>query len=354
MRLLLFLAPLLLSSCATTNYLLESGAGQWRLSNRSRSLEDVANSPYSDDKTRHAIRLVMSAREFAKKDLGLKVKGNFTHFVTINGSCVLFAVSAADPLELKERKWKFPLLADLPSLGFFQKNSAEAAVARMESGELPRPDTWLRCVPAFSSLGWFPDFLYSSMLAGRDREIVDTLLHETLHATIWVPGREDFNEKLANFVAQEGSLLFINNSYGKFALQIARREVRGEQIFGEFLHLREIEYKAKVHDLLGKVEFYRTLRQEYGKFLEEKHRNGLDFVDYPASFERWNNAAFLSYLNYYSDYSIFTRMLQVCNGNLVCFVRWIALEQKKDPKNFQNAPEKFLAARMATSSDSAN
>ncbi|MGE3262625.1 MAG: aminopeptidase [Bacteriovoracia bacterium] len=340
MRRILFFAFLLLPGCSGVSYLAENGIGQWKMFNRARPVEDVLASPQTSEAARRAIQVVKRAKDFAVKDLGLHATKNYQTFVQLDAPCVVWAVSAADPIELKERKWKFPIVGEVPYLGFFKKESAEAEAKRL-GAEPNKPDTWVRCVPAFSSLGWFSDPLYSSMLKGNDRDIADTVIHESLHATVWVGNNVDFNEKLANFVGLEGSLRFMQKEGGEEALADGRREVAGEKVFAEFLHGAIAEYAATVRTLAQKQKFYASFADRYRTYADARAKKE-KFKLMPVKLETWNNAALMAYANYYSDYSVLETMLKKCGGSLKRFVSWIERAQEKEKGRFKSAPEESL------------
>ncbi|RZA05823.1 MAG: hypothetical protein EOP11_11870 [Proteobacteria bacterium] len=337
---LILLAALSLNSCSTAGYLAESGIGQWKLFNKARPVEDVLKSPHTPEPTREAIRVVRKAKDFAV-ELGLKATSNYKNFVQLDSPCVIWAVSAAHPLQLEQKKWHFPIVGSVPYLGFFKKGSAEKEAKDLEK-ETPVPDTWVRCVPAFSSLGWFSDPLYSSMLKGKERDIAELVIHESLHATVWVNSGVEFNEKLANFVGLEGSLRYTERYQGKGALEEARKVVAGEKLFGDFLHEQVELYKKTVTTPEQKAEYYGTLRARYEDFLSAAAKKGVKFRKMDVRFSKWNNAALMASANYYSDYTTFETMLKSCGDDLGRFVRWIAAEQKKEAGRFKGAPEEYL------------
>jgi predicted aminopeptidase len=341
MQKLLLLSLFLLQGCSGISYLAENGIGQWKMFNRAKPLEEVEASPLTSEATIKAIHIVKRAKEFAVHELGLHATKNYSTFVQLDAPCVVWAVSAADTLVLEERKWKFPIVGEVPYLGFFEKSSAEAQAKRLEA-EKSKPDTWVRCVPAFSSLGWFSDPLYSSMLKGNDRDIADTVIHESLHATVWVGNNVDFNEKLANFVGLEGSLQFAKREFGEEGLIAGREEVAGEKVFAEFLNQSIAEYKAGVRTLADKQKFYEGFANRYQAFTEARAKKE-KFKVMPVKLETWNNAALMAYSNYYSDYSVLESMLAKCGGSLKRFVAWISDAQEKDKGRFKSAPEESLA-----------
>lgn len=345
----LIFSILLLPACSGLSYLAENGVSQWRLFNRARPVKEVLESPRTKEETRKAIGIVREAKAFAVS-LGLKATGSYDSYVQLDNPCLLWAVSAADPLELKEKKWKFPIVGEVPYLGFFRQQSAEDEARRLRESSSPSPDTWIRCVPAFSSLGWFSDPLYSSMLGGRLRDIVELVIHESLHATVWVGNSVDFNEKLANFVGLEGSLRYMEKVEGKEGLERARREVAGEKLFGEFIEGVLEAYRRDVGKTESKESFYANLPKRYEEFLALRAKKGESFLPLKANFAGWNNAALLTYANYYSDFSVMEEMLAKCGGSLSRFVRWISAEQEKGTGRFLSAPEEHLVEIVKGSS----
>lgn len=343
MRFLLTLALLLpLSACSTAGYLVETGIGQFKLFNKSRPIKEVLESPYVKPETKQGIEAVQKAKAFAAAELGMKVTKNYETFVQLDGPCVVWAVSASDPLELKEKKWGFPIVGEVPYKGYYSKERAEQAAKQIREAESPSPDTWVRCVPAYSSLGWFSDPLYSSMLGGKEHNVVELVVHESLHATVWVGNSVDFNEKLANFVGLEGSVLWMEKQKGPEGVKFVRDEVAGEKVFAAFMHETTDRYKATVKTIAAKEAFYKDLPAAYQRFVQERLRKE-KFTPVAARLEGWNNAALQAYGNYYADMSVFEKLFRRCEGKLGRFVQWIRATQEKGDKAFKDDPEKVLA-----------
>jgi predicted aminopeptidase len=204
-------------------------------------------------------------------------------------------------------------------------------------------------VPAFSSLGWFADPLYSSMIKGRDHDIVELIVHESLHATVWVGNSVDFNEKLANFVGLEGSVRWMEKEKGAAGVAMVREEVRGEKVFADFMHQSVERYKKTVKSLPEKEKFYRELLADYEAFVKGRQKS-LKFTPVPAKFANWNNAALMAYGNYYSDMSVFEALLKKCGDNLGRFVTWVKTEKDKGDASFKEDPEAYLKKLVDTAS----
>jgi predicted aminopeptidase len=111
----------------------------------------------------------------------------------------------------------------MPYKGFFDIAGARALAASLEKKGL---DVWVRGVDAFSTLGYFRDPLYSYMQKYSAYELADVLIHEMLHATVFVKNQMQFNEELAEFTGRTGAKLYIESRYGKDAPQIAQAALR--------------------------------------------------------------------------------------------------------------------------------
>src|SRR5690606_33281988 len=102
------------------------------------------------------------------------------------------------------------IVGSVPYKGFFEKEDAEHAAQKLE---LAGFETWVRGTDAFSTLGWFDDPVLSTTLSNSIPSIVDTVIHESVHSTVWIKGRVDFNESLANFIGGQGAYQFFKEKY---------------------------------------------------------------------------------------------------------------------------------------------
>jgi len=95
----------------------------------------------------------------------------------------------------------------------------------------------VRNVEAFSSLGFFTDPLYSFMLNWDRATLTELILHESVHATIFVKGQEQFNEELATFAGRQGTEAYLTWRLGPDSPELAayRRNLQDRQAFATFL-----------------------------------------------------------------------------------------------------------------------
>jgi predicted aminopeptidase len=156
-------------------------------------------------------RRVMDIRRFALEELGLRETANYTKYVAIDRDYLAAVVSASAGDSFTRHEWWFPIVGSVPYKGFFNPADARKERAKLEKKGL---DVWVRGVEAFSTLGWFQDPLYSYMKDYPVHRLADLIIHESLHATIYLKSHAQFNEELAEFVGSEGSRLYIEKTYG--------------------------------------------------------------------------------------------------------------------------------------------
>lgn len=193
----------LLSGCSPF-YVIRAAYEQSRILINREDITDRIADKDTPEGERNKLALVLEARQFGI-DLGLTPKHAFTQYSPVKGEAVAWVVSAAPKDEFRLYTWWFPFVGSIPYKGFFDKVDAiEEAKALQRDGY----ETWVRGTEAFSTLGWFDDPLLSTTLRNSSEHIVNTVLHESLHSTLWVPNHVAFNEGLANFVGFEAGIQF--------------------------------------------------------------------------------------------------------------------------------------------------
>lgn len=197
--------------CEQAGYLSEQARGQLRLLDRRQRIVDMLRRPDLPAERRTKLELVLRARRYAFDEIGLRETGAYTMFYETGGKPIATNVSAAKKDQLRPKTWSFPIVGAVPYLGFFSPARARALDRRLRAKGL---DTYVRPVSAFSSLGWFKDPLYASMLDAPPWSLVEVVLHETTHTTIFLRGQVGFNESLAVFVGQQGTLDFFARLLG--------------------------------------------------------------------------------------------------------------------------------------------
>ncbi len=219
---------------ATGCYIIKQGQGQIDIVLNSRPIEEVYADPGLPESRARKLDLVLASRRFAEERLGLRPSRNYTTYFDTGRRAVTYVVSACRPDAFIPYTWWFPIVGSLPYKGFFDRADAEAEAAAL------RADGWDVTVgesTAYSTLGWFRDPVFSSMLSLSDASLASTVIHELVHGTVYVPGHADFNESLATFVGRQGALQLLEERHGRGsgAAEDARARFEDEALFDEFI-----------------------------------------------------------------------------------------------------------------------
>src|SRR5262245_24941539 len=177
-------------------------AGQWRLLSGRRPIDAVLEDPATPPDLRERLALAAEARALAR-GLGLEVGGQYTSYVAWPGDRVVTAVVATRPGEVEPSGFWFPIVGYVPYKGFFDPERAHGEADRLRAEGY---DVCEVAVPAYSTLGWLDDPLTEPMRRGGPGRVVETIVHELVHATVFLPDAADWNEGVATFVGQEASV----------------------------------------------------------------------------------------------------------------------------------------------------
>ena len=199
--------PLLFSGC----YTLKQGTTMLGYLGKAVPLEKLEKLKGDESEEAAFARQVADIRHFAMEVLGLKASKNYTRYVELDRDYLAAVVSACAADSFPRHEWKFPIVGSVPYKGFFNIEDAKKEAAKQKSKGL---DVWVRSVDAFSTLGWFKDPLYSYMKDYSVYYLAELIIHELFHATVFVKGRVEFNEQLAEFVGTHGARLYIEDRFG--------------------------------------------------------------------------------------------------------------------------------------------
>lgn len=195
-------------------YFWHLGKGQLSLLWRAKSISRVLKDASLDPLVRKQLLLVEDLRTFAKEEIGLASSRNYTTYVDIGRGPVSWNLVVCAKDQLTPQSWTYPVVGTVPYRGYFRKEQAEAA---RDYYAQEGYDTYLRPVSAYSTLGWFPDPILSTMLRYDEADLADLIFHELTHATLWIEGDVTFNESLASFVGEAGALMWLQQKHGKDA-----------------------------------------------------------------------------------------------------------------------------------------
>jgi predicted aminopeptidase len=230
-----------LSGC----YLGHVAAGQARLLWARQPIEEVVRDPATPDALRQQLERVLAVRGFAA-GLGLDVRGRYRHYAPWPGDQVVTTVVATRPGELDAAGFWFPIVGRVPYKGYFDAVRARAEAQRLSQRGL---DVCTVGVRAYSTLGWFDDPVTGPMLRQSEGALVETLLHELVHATAFVPGDAQLNEGVASFLGEEASVRFFERERGELAGRLERDRVAQQRRVRAVL----LELRKRVASLYARV-----------------------------------------------------------------------------------------------------
>lgn len=301
----------MLSGCTMTHYVAQAAAGQDELGRRAVPIDVLLEGHHVEGKTRGLLSEIAELKRFGESK-GLRPTPNYTTYVHLDRPSVAWNVSACAPLSFRPKTWSFPIAGSFTSLNWFHKEEADAFAKELAAQGW---DVDQRGLTAFSTAGWFHDPIVSSMLSkgpeARGR-LANVVLHESTHATFFVPGQSALNESVANFVGDHLSLEYMRLRVGEDDRETrayAESEQRGRERV-KILH-----------------EAYVALDRIYGSKApdDEKRRAKAALLAKLQTELRFprpvNNATLIQYRTYNSGQEELATLLAVCDGDYGRFFR---------------------------------
>jgi len=308
-------------ACSSPTYVLRQAAGQLSVLTKRVKITEVLKRPTLSTDHRQKLQLVLLARKFAHGQIGLRLTGAYTYYYDTKGRPVAYNLSAAPKDSLRPRLWTFPIVGSLPYIGFFDRAQG---LKRRKDLDAEGLDTHYRPVPAYSSLGWFDDPVYSSMLDADPWRLVEVVIHETTHTTLFLRNRVAFNESLAVFVGQQGALNMAAQLLGrhsetvkKLQQKIGRRRRFGRLVSRLYRRLKRLYAQplSREKKLAQREVHFAWARSRYKKIFVDPKTWG-SFVRRPL-----NNAILLSYGRYNQGLRFHRRAYHALGNDLARLVR---------------------------------
>lgn len=297
-----------------------------------------------DPARRAKLELVLEVRRFAQERLGLEESGSYTEVYDTGGRPIAYNVSASAPDALAPHAWWFPIVGTLPYIGYFDLDKARAAVDELEAAGL---DALGLPVPAYSTLGWFDDPLFSPMLERSEAELAETVIHELAHATVWVDRDAELNENLAQFIGTKGAEAFFLERGGKDdpALVEARAAARDSERFNAAMDELRAELQriyAASGERARKLELKEAAFARFRTKFREEVQPALETNAYAGFAEaELNNAWVLVFARYHGERALFEALFEQVGGTVPALVA--ALEEIAEADD----PREALRARVA-------
>lgn len=334
-KVLLALLSIQILSACQMGYLMKSGYGQMKLLSSRVPITEALQSPELNEAEKKKLVLAQEVRQFAETSLYLKSTQNYTSYVELGRPYVTYVVSAAPKWKLKHHEWSYPFMGKMPYKGYFEEKDAQEEEKELQRKDL---DTFMRGVSAYSTLGWFNDPLLSSMLRYDDYDLVNTIIHETVHATLYIKHAADFNERLATFLGNKGAELFYLQKEGinSPTLKEIKNKNEDNRLFSQFIstELKELE---KWYENLPPSERSEEIRQERIRLIQKRFSKNLHPLLRTKGLQKFseiklNNARLLVYKTYMQDLEDFQKLYDLLGQNYSVFIeKCKSLESAKDP-----------------------
>ena len=193
-------------------YGIRQGIGQLNVVWNARPVEEILTDPTAPDSLKLKLKLIEEVRRYAIDSLGLKDTENYKTLFDQQGKEIMWVITASEPYQLKEKTWEFPIVGRVPYKGYF---NIELAKAEKETLEKEGWDVNVTNPSGWSTLGWFKDPILSDMLYKSEGDLASLIIHEMVHATIFVKDSVNFNENLASFIGDLAAIKFVLYKYGK-------------------------------------------------------------------------------------------------------------------------------------------
>jgi predicted aminopeptidase len=286
-------------------------------------------------------------REFAIEELALPDDGSYRSYVDVGKPYVTWNVIAAPALSLQPKTWCFPVIGCVSYRGYFEESDAREYADELEFEGM---DVAVAGARAYSTLGWFDDPIFNTILFDAEYRFAGTLFHELTHERLFVAGDSSFNESYAVAVEREGVQRWLaRNATPSMLEAYALERTRRDEFLALVLATREnLEtlYASSMDDgdkLLEKERLFGRLRLGYAQL---KASWG-GYSGYDGWFANDLNNARLALLATYNAYvPAFERLLADQDGDMSKFHEAVEALSKL-PKEERNAELERLAGELS-------
>ena len=313
-------AALVAQGCFPARYAAQAARGQLGILAAARPIPEAVADGALPPRTRRLLLAVPAMKAFGAAH-GLRATRSYGRYADLRRPAAVWVVQACAPLSFEVRTWRFPVVGSMPYLGWFDLGAARRHAASLAEGGL---DVWVRGAEAYSTLGWFPDPVLSTMIGEGDEalgDLANVVLHESVHATVYVSGQSVLDESLASFVADRLTPVWLAEAAGASSVEArawrdaqARRRARAGRLHRAWAELDQLYRSAAGEDekRAGKARILGALNAEL------RPRTPL------------NNAALAGLRTYESGTAAFERLLQACGGSFPRLLRAVGTLRPED------------------------
>lgn len=348
-RILLFVLFLLLPGCGNLLYLSHLGWHQSFITFQSVPVTEVLESGDLGQGEKEKILLIQEVKRFGEERLGLKRSKSYTKFYELKRP-PLYIITASEKDRLHPYHWHFPIIGEVTYKGFFTLKGVMKEKLALEQKGL---DTYVQGVGAYSTLGWLKDPIFSTMLNWDLPTLTNMILHEMAHGTLYFKGETDFNEQLATFIGNQGTIEFLKERFGAHSqeLNLAKDYQQDDLLFSDWIeqayqHLSSFYAQplSRKEKLERREEVFRSLQTSFRQ-IKDRFRTDC-YRDFDQ--RKLNNAVILAHRRYLYRMDRF-EILYECLGREMKRLIQFFEDVKRSGENPGLYLERWLKEREATS-----
>ena len=317
---LLLLAALFGGGCGPDLlYLPRLAMGQLGAIVTSVPIEEALNNGDLAPEEAAKLELVVDARAYGVESIGLSPGQSFTTFVYTDDSSQAYNVSACQKDRFEAVTWTFPIFGGFPYLIFFDRAEADRYFERLAAADY---DVFMYEVDAYSTMNAIPNPVRSAMLRRSEFSLVETVLHEMLHDTVWKVNATTFNESLATFVGRTGAVAYFRDRFPDEPELVETAMARNEDTdrYNDFLFELHWELDAfyrsdrtRAEKIAGREEIVQGARDRFAQEVQP-------LMHFPENYD-WverlpaNNAWLLGNYRYNLDLDVFGEVYEAVGGD---------------------------------------
>ncbi|HKC67539.1 MAG TPA: aminopeptidase [Bacteroidia bacterium] len=276
-------------------YLIKVSYGQVNLLLHTEKISDVLKSDKISKEEKQKILLIEEIKKYSVDSLGYKPTNNFTSYFNQHNQPILWIVTACKPFSFEAYEWKFPIVGKVSYKGFFNRNGAEKEFLKIYSQGY---DADISEVSAWSTLGWLPDPVLSSMLVKSKGRMANLFFHELFHATYYAPSSVDVNENLANFIARKATLKFLQSDTGELNRFV--KTTQDDSVYNAFI-LKGYETLKVLYNSTEKINELQRLRLKEDMLAKIYAASFHLKLNYPNRFKNYSKQILTSKNSFFVD-----------------------------------------------------
>ncbi|HEX7413706.1 MAG TPA: aminopeptidase [Bacteroidia bacterium] len=238
---------------------------------------------------------VEEIKKYSIDSLGYKPTHNYTTYFNQHSQPILWIVTACKPFAFEAYEWSFPIVGEVSYKGFFNRSSAQKEYLNIYTQGY---DTDISEISAWSTLGWLPDPVLSSMLSKSKGRMANLFFHELFHATYYAPSSVNVNENLANFIARKATIRFLQHDTAELTKFL--NTTQDDSTYNAFIFKGFETLKRVYTEIARKDNNYRLAEKE--KSLTNIYKESFSIkLHYPTRYKTYNKQILLAKNTFFID-----------------------------------------------------